>query len=610
MPLPACIGALASTSSWLWLQSLASSDDDAVQQFRADGRRSSAASALGGVEEDGFGADDGSGDLSGAFPMPADDDLMGGGGGEDAYYEDDGAGVGIDAGEGGRRSSAAGRRSVGADSVAGASDVATGGAQSALGDVMGDDLGSASGFDGDAMSRSRRSSRAASSLLGSSQRGGADEEGDEESDGRGGKPTKAPKRKMVIDGEIQLSNDQIRHQLNDTSRLVRRFDDDVYDYEYNQPGASDAGPSAAAPVQHSWRDVCDAFYGPPPLPYLPASLATMGIFTATGLQASQRAAKRAKSAAAASAGAGSSADGEGGAEGEAGGRRGSVGAAGSGSAAADEDAIEEFRSGSERGSIGVAAIEADAALAGGGGRASELGRSSVGGMSLADGEEESFAVHDDEEALPPAHDDERASFGGAAGGVGGEDEMALDEEMAPVYDEEEAEEGEQPAGFAVAGALPDVDDNMTAEAGGGDKGGESASPSDAWSARTAKMHTMLRGAFDESDGQALSYFSMAKKATKEPNRRKIIAGCFQELLFLTTHGMIELEQRKPYRDLLISKTELFDKHAKKHAKQAATEAAKQQAAAAAAAAAAQQAPQAMQPPPPRGSKGKARKAST
>ena len=138
---------------------------------------------------------------------------------------------------------------------------------------------------------------------------------------------------------------------------------------------------------------------------------------------------------------------------------------------------------------------------------------------MADGDEESFAVHDEEEPMPAAPDDERASLSAVGGGVGGDEEMAPDDEMAPAEEGEEAEdEGEQPAGFAVAGALPDVDDNMTAEAvgeGGGEGGDEGASPSDAWSARTAKMHTMLRGAFEESDGQALSYFSMAKKATAE-----------------------------------------------------------------------------------------------
>merc|ERR1719240_1839162 len=102
---------------------------------------------------------------------------------------------------------------------------------------------------------------------------------------------------------------------------------------------------------------------------------------------------------------------------------------------------------------------------------------------------------------------------------------------------------------------------------------------------------MLKGAFEESDGAALSYFSMAKGARKEANKRKIIAGCFQELLFLTTHGMIELDQRKPYKDILIGKTELFDRQAKQHAAKAA------KAAKAAAKQHAGEAAKAMPPPP-------------
>ena len=32
---------------------------------------------------------------------------------------------------------------------------------------------------------------------------------------------------------------------------------------------------------------------------------------------------------------------------------------------------------------------------------------------------------------------------------------------------------------------------------------------------------------------------MIKQTRKSADKRKVVAGCFQELLFLTTHGMIE-----------------------------------------------------------------------
>ena len=37
-----------------------------------------------------------------------------------------------------------------------------------------------------------------------------------------------------------------------------------------------------------------------------------------------------------------------------------------------------------------------------------------------------------------------------------------------------------------------------------------------------------------------------------------MAGCFQELLFLTTHGIVELQQKRAYGNILVAKTELFD----------------------------------------------------
>ena len=75
------------------------------------------------------------------------------------------------------------------------------------------------------------------------------------------------------------------------------------------------------------------------------------------------------------------------------------------------------------------------------------------------------------------------------------------------------------------------------------------------------MYTMLSAAFDESGGETLSYFAMVAKTRPGPERRRVVAGCFQELLFLATHGIIDLQQKKPYSNILISQTELFGKAA-------------------------------------------------
>ena len=72
------------------------------------------------------------------------------------------------------------------------------------------------------------------------------------------------------------------------------------------------------------------------------------------------------------------------------------------------------------------------------------------------------------------------------------------------------------------------------------------------------MFSMLREAFDESSGAALSYSAMVHGTKASANKRKVVAGCFQELLFLTTHGIIELQQRKAYGNIVVAKTELFD----------------------------------------------------
>ena len=68
---------------------------------------------------------------------------------------------------------------------------------------------------------------------------------------------------------------------------------------------------------------------------------------------------------------------------------------------------------------------------------------------------------------------------------------------------------------------------------------------------------MLADAFIESEGMALSYDAMVAR-TAAKHKRRVVAGCFQELLFLTTHGVTQLVQGEAYSDIIISKAEGFD----------------------------------------------------
>jgi len=126
------------------------------------------------------------------------------------------------------------------------------------------------------------------------------------------------------------------------------------------------------------------------------------------------------------------------------------------------------------------------------------------------------------------------------------------------------------AGFDPSSQLPDVDgadapDALLPKGGGGGGGGErgavddgvNADPS-SWNSRTRKMYTMLRSAFVESSDSPLSYDAMIASTRSSVDKRKVVAGCFQELLFLTTHGIIELDQARAYGNILVSKTERFD----------------------------------------------------
>uniref|UniRef100_A0A7S0NVP8 Rad21/Rec8-like protein C-terminal eukaryotic domain-containing protein n=1 Tax=Calcidiscus leptoporus TaxID=127549 RepID=A0A7S0NVP8_9EUKA len=114
-----------------------------------------------------------------------------------------------------------------------------------------------------------------------------------------------------------------------------------------------------------------------------------------------------------------------------------------------------------------------------------------------------------------------------------------------------------PPSFDAARELPNVDANAMAEskAVGGSQG-DGHDPS-SWSARTQKMYSTLNDGFHASDGVGLSYEAMIAR-TRSKHRRRVVAGCFQELLFLTTHGLTELSQHQPYADIVIHKTDLFD----------------------------------------------------
>jgi len=114
----------------------------------------------------------------------------------------------------------------------------------------------------------------------------------------------------------------------------------------------------------------------------------------------------------------------------------------------------------------------------------------------------------------------------------------------------------QPTGFDPQVDLPDVTADGD-DAGGTEAGGNKEGKHEAWNPRTRKMYHMLSESFDKSSDEALSYNAMVA-TVRTPEKRKVVAGCFQELLFLTTHGLIELDQRKAYGNILISKTELFD----------------------------------------------------
>jgi hypothetical protein len=122
------------------------------------------------------------------------------------------------------------------------------------------------------------------------------------------------------------------------------------------------------------------------------------------------------------------------------------------------------------------------------------------------------------------------------------------------------EDEPQPAGFDSTHVLPDMDrDSLdpSKDPAGRSQASQGRSP-EAWSSRTRRMYAMLASAFGESEGEALSYAAMIGKTKDGPEKRRVVAGCFQELLYLCTHGLIDLKQQTPYANILVSKTELFE----------------------------------------------------
>jgi hypothetical protein len=316
-----------------------------------------------------------------------------------------------------------------------------------------------------------------------------------------------PKRKMLIDEDVQLSSDQIRQQLSDASALVRDF-------------AAEAAAASTTPAQAprgKGASFSAALLGPPMLPYLPAAVATMPFFHAGPSNLPQ--AKRTRK-----------------------------GAQPHGEPAADgaSPAAEVWRSGSD-----MASPEAP-----------EVWRSSSERASTG---EEASALHD---AASP-HDEQ----GGAARHQFDEPnyddpDYLLEENMVDGVDALHGDGVDESggAGFDPARELPDVDGNESPSKAAAEMSQSqslgTADPS-SWNQRTYKMYTALQGAFDESSGEPLSYNAMVA-GTRSINKRKVVAGCFQELLFLTTHGIIELQQRKAYGNILVAKTELFDTAAAVH----------------------------------------------
>jgi len=327
-------------------------------------------------------------------------------------------------------------------------------------------------------------------------------------------PPRKPKRKMVIDEETQISSEQIRKQLHDPEVLKRIFRD--FD-------AEEAASDGNAVRDDDW----DPIVGPPRAPYMPAGAEHFACFQPNAPRAAGKRARLSDAMAATRADkAGADAD-----------------------AAFEEEEeqwrsssspVEQLRSADTPGS-GVAEATTDAdGLA--------LGKDSgILGGSAAAAEADSFGAFDEDEAM--LEDEEGL-------GLMDGDDTVFAGAVPPTSDEPEVD-----TGFDPEVHLPNVNAGDHEKAGG--PGEEDPAH---WNPRTRKMYEVLDDAFGKSQDASLSYNAMiastvrSKKASAE--KRKIVSGCFQELLFLTTHGLVELEQQRPYGNLLISKTELFTGAAK------------------------------------------------
>ena len=301
----------------------------------------------------------------------------------------------------------------------------------------------------DGAGKTRRSSMGASSVAASQM----EDEGASQGVSQGAaKSRKAPKRKMLIDDELQITKEQMNQLRADTSALVRDL-------------TAGAKSKARAPAP-------DLFSGPPDLSLLPPEALELACFQ-PGYAAARKQARRGKHAAA--------------------------------SLEPDDAEVQQ-----------PTTLEEDTEVP-------QAGEQEFGGM------DETQFVGDE----PMQFEEE--PWGGAA--------------------EEEEEEGPAPPpAFDTKTQLPDVDANEVAEK---DKDAATQSSADAWGARTQKMHAMLANSFTESEGQALSFNAMIA-ASRGKGQRHVVAGCFQELLFLTTHGHIKLQQHKPYENIVISKCDVFD----------------------------------------------------
>ena len=336
-------------------------------------------------------------------------------------------------------------------------------------------------------------------------------------------PKGKPKRKMVLDVETMISTEQIRKQLTDPMELrkiTRDFD------------AEEAAHAAAATREDEW----DPFAGPlRGLSYLPRGAETFACFRPNAPRvapkkarfsdavdvASGRAAKQPAAAAAAAA----------------------ASASASASAALDDedDAPEQFRSADTPGRGPTAAVHARASLE----PLPSGGRGSFGAVPMGDDEEEPMPFDDEEEPL----DDEEEGLGTmeAPDAFGAE-------YMAP------SDEPEVDTGFDPKLKLPNVAaDNSSADVADG--AGATQEDPKHWNPRTRKMYEVLAMAFDAAGDEPVSYKAMigntCRSSKPSSEKRKIVAGCFQEVLFLATHGLVELDQKRAYGNLLIAKTELF-----------------------------------------------------